>query len=457
MPETVPKRRIAVVPLLALAAALWLAGCTSDDPSSVGLSVPAELDLEDPSTSLLTELSVAGTIPLIDEDQSFDEAGALYFGRNDEDESSILVRYDLSSLPDSFPDWTQMSEENIQSVKLRMYQMAYYWPDITDSDFDENDHRRHYLVHELLDTLDVSLYPGDEPAYGVLYADTVALSYEPAILLNVASVIHWAEDGCPGLIIHEGEETEGPLRGYASMDLDEDAYNEIPDLDEGTTLGISLAVAVWETLTTVEGDVATLNELNDIFVFEAIADVSTLHTRPTPSADLSGDIILQTHQRVSPYFAFDLSGLPEDVFVNRAAIRMAVDFERTMGQDQSLVLLEVSPDLLAGADTLDIDTIKDASEEVTGQYSVDYKTIEADTTDWVGWNVTSTVQRVVNGVIDSDVVFLMLAGEDFTSYRVTSDYDPSFYYSRYVFLGTDEDVLKPHLEITYTPFSGGEE
>lgn len=456
MPETDSMRRVMAVLSIALSAALLLAGCTSDEPGPVGTGIPGELDVGTPSTTRVTTLAPAGHVILVDQDVPFDQTGALYFGHDEEDSSSILVRYDLSSLPDSFPDWTQMDEETVVRAELRLLRLKFYAPDTTAADFDPDDYEHRYLVNALTEPLDTSLYPGPEPDYGPLFADETLTGQEPTIDLSVTTILDWAENGTNGIIIHEGEGSTGRLLGFGSRDMEARSYGEIPQLSVGSTIGISLAVTVYDTLTVpLDAETDTTYVLDEILVFKAIADVSTLHVQPTPSADLSSDIELQTHQRISPYFAFSPLVLPENTYVNRAVIRMAVDFDRTFGKAQSLVLNELAPSLVVGVDTLSLQTLGDEAVPATGQYSVDYAAMAENELDWVGWDVTSTVQRIVNGVLDPDTVFLLTAGETFSGYLNTSAYDPDFYFSRYVLRGTDEAELVPHLEITYTPFSGG--
>lgn len=459
MPETVPARRAYAALTTVLLIALALAGCTSESPGPVGTGVPGDLEVSDPTTSRMFELSPAGHLALADDERAYDEAEVLLFGHDEEDSSSILVRYDLSSLPDSFPDWTQMDDETILSAKLTLYRLEAYTPDDEEEEEEEKQgtNIRHYVVNALDEPLDTSLYPGPEPAYGALLADEFDSGQEPFIDLNVGTVIDWAENGSNGIIIREGDESHPGLVGYASRDILEQAYGEIESLiNVDSTLGISLKVVAFDTLTTVVDDTTVVfNELNETFVFGPVADVSTLHARPTPSADLGADVMLQTHLRISPYFAFDNTLLPQDAFINRAVVRLAIDFDRTFGQLQSMVLHEVAPSLVSGVDTLSLQTLEDEATTATGQFSVDYGTMEANELDWVGWDVTSTLQRIVNGVLEPETVFLLTAGESFSGYLTTSAYEPDFYYSRYVMRGTDELVLKPHLEITYTPFSGG--
>jgi hypothetical protein len=450
------RRTVAVIPTCAILCMIWLAGCTSNEPNPVGSGMPGELQVEGPNTQVIVETVVAGHVEILDEDVPYDQTGVLYFGHQGADSSSILLNYDFSALPDTFPEWFAYTTDNIFEVELRLYRLKYYTVDLPDTTSDkQGDNERRYRIHRLTDPLDASLYPGPEPAFDDLLADQFDSGAEPTIDLSSALVADWIANGMNGIIVREGDDSFEGLVGYGSREMDDSAYGEIEQLDDDSTFGPVIQFRVYDELWSTDDPPVLLETVEEHFVIKPTADVSTLHARPAPSADLSTDIVLQTHQRISPYFAFDTTAFPADVFVNRAVIRLAVDFDHTVGQQQSLVVHEIPRTLVEGVDSITLQALSDESTGVTGQYAVDYETMAANESDWVGWDVTSTIQRMINGVLDTNLIFLMSAGETFTSYQVTAAYSPDFYYSRYVFRGTDEPVLAPHLEITYTPFSGG--
>jgi len=451
MPKTPRYRRVALTATFALAIAVGLVGCTGDEANPVGAGIPTELQVNNPRTDILDLPVVTGHIGVTDEDVAFDQTGALYFGSSGQDSSSILVQYDFSALADSLPDGVVLDEDIIASVTLTLYRLQFYEPAASEEEkLDEFD--RNFRVYNLSEPLDTSVYPAAEPGIGSQLVDQDDSGAVIFLDLSPAAVIDWVENGHNGIIIREGVDSAEGIIGYASVDMDDSAYGEIERESEDTTVGPTLGIEFYVEY--VDGDDVP-QTFDKTIVLAPVADVSTLHAMPEPSLDLSTDIVLQTHQRISPYFAFDTTAFPEDVFVNRAVIRLALDFDLTFGQRQSLVVHEVPRTLVDGIDSISLQTLSDEGDGVTGQYAVDFETMIANENDWVGWDVTSTVQRMINGVLDTDLVFLVTAGEIITSYQVTAAYSPDFYFSRYVFRGTDELVLAPHLEITYTPFSGG--
>jgi len=443
-----------LVTTIALAVAVALAGCTSDEANPVGAGLDTDLQVTAPSTDILTLPVVKGHIGLTDDEVAFDQTGALYFGSSGPDSSSILAQYDFSALADTLPDGVVLDEDIIASVTLTLYRLQFYEPPESEEE-KQDEFDKNYRVHNLSEPLDTSVYPAAEPGIGSLIIDQDDSGAVVFLDLGPAVVIDWVENGHNGIIIREGEGSAEGIIGYASVDMDDSAYGEIEREAEDTTVGPTLAIAFYVEYVDAD-EIAQV--FDETIVLAPIADVSTLHAMPDPSVNLDTDIVLQTHQRISPYFAFDTTAFPEDVFVNRAVIRLALDFDHTMGQRQSLAVHEVPRTLVDGIDSITLQALSDDESGVngvTGQYSVDYETMQINETVWVGWDVTSTVQRMINGVLDTDLVFLITAGETFTSYQATAAYSPDFYYSRYVFKGTDELVLAPHLEITYTPFSGG--
>ena len=65
-------------------------------------------------------------------------------------------------------------------------------------------------------------------------------------------------------------------------------------------------------------------------------------------------------------------------------------------------------------------------------------------------NVTSSVQRFVNGAYEGDRGFVICAGEYFFP-GFNSNPDPDFWFTKWIFFGTDADAdLRPRLEISYT-------
>ncbi len=452
------RRTTIMIAAFACVGVIWIAGCTSEEPNPVGTGIPGDIEVAVPATKAIYEMVRAGHLKVTDEDVSYAANEVLYFGHSDTDSSSILLRYDLTTLPDSVPDWLELNDDTILGAELRLYRLKYYAPTLPDTSIDKDEEfDSHYRVYSLSEPLDVSLYPGLEPAFDALLIDQIDSGAEPSLDLNVGTVLDWMVEGSNGIIIREGIGSADGLIGFGSNNMNENAYGELERVEATTTIGITLAVTVYDELWGIgsEGQDSLFALVDSIFVFPSKNDVSTWHTQPHPSPDLAEDIVMQTHNRISPYFEFDLEELPEDVFINRAVIRLGFDFDRTVGQLQSLVIHQVPQSMIDGVESITLQALEDERVGSTGQYAVDYETMQAIESDWVGWDVTPTIQRIINGVLDPDFVFVLTAGETFSGYLATSAYTPDFYFSRYVFKGTDELLLRPHLELTYTNFSGG--
>ncbi len=125
-----PRRIVwTVLGLLVLAWGLsGLAGCTSDEPGVVGADIPGELDLNDPTVVKVRTLADTGSLTLEDPEKPFDQFEVLYFGHLGDESSSMLARYDFSSLQDSVGQDVVINEANIESVTLRLFRMAAYEP-----------------------------------------------------------------------------------------------------------------------------------------------------------------------------------------------------------------------------------------------------------------------------------------------------------------------------------------
>jgi hypothetical protein len=462
MSRTRQTGRPAAAVALSAAVALAIAGCTSDEANPVGAGVPDTLQLQvnDPETIVVAQATARGHVTLEDEDVPYDQNQVLYFGGADDDSSSILVRYDVSTLPDSLPEWSALSTETITRCQIKLYRLDFYAADLPEPPEEEEKqeiYTKHYQVHRLSDPLDATLYPGPEPAYDDLLADQDISGAEPAIDLSVETVLDWVENGMNGAIIREGDDSRPGLIGYASADIHGGGFGQMQQLGAGTTVGATLRIRAYDELWGVgsEGQDSLLAQLDTNYVFAPVADVSTFHDLSSPADDPGAAMILQTHLRSSPYFSFDLASLPDDVFINRAVVRLGLDFEQSFGPNQALVLHAVPRDLVEGAASLTLEELREAGEVIAGQFNVDREAIEEAEQDWVGFDVTAAIQRIRNGVLDADVVFVLTAGESFTGY-LAATIGPDFYLSRYVFHGFGHAALFPHLEITYTPFSGGE-
>jgi hypothetical protein len=443
------RRATAFAAAAATAAFLW--GCTSDEANPVGATVPGEISLNPPITDVFTGYARSGVVAVVNQARHFDKSEVLYLGRQDGEASSILARYDFSTLPDSLFAGAVIDDQTITDVRLRLFRtLAYAEPDTVYEDapaplLPVNPLKR-FRVYSLAEPFDVAAYPGPEPATGALLATLEDQGNTIFIDLPVGSFLDWYENGQDGLLIGEGDGSEPGLIGYASVDMSRLGYNEIDRVGAGTAVGPTITVGYATTANPAFADTS--------FVFKPTADVSTFHVLNPAIEDFGENIEVQTHLRRMPWFFPDLSALPDGVLINRAVLRLSVA-EGTFGINESFSLHEVPLSLLADRDTVTLAELDENSLTITGQTNVDLAALLAGDSQWIGFDVTSTVQRWANGVFDEETVFLLTASEKFAGYTTSGSYDAGFYLGRYLFAGSDDAALRPHFEITYTLFSGG--
>ncbi|MDO9695626.1 MAG: hypothetical protein Q7W56_12970 [Candidatus Latescibacteria bacterium] len=442
-----PQPRLPAAAACALLAVL--AGCTSDVANPVGAGLPGELQLNTPQTLFVGAMSVSGQVAVKDESRSYDHNELLYFGVQGSEASSILARYDVTTLPDSLPAGSVLNETTVTSVKLRLFRTEAYAA-VPDSLLDEvhpllpQNPQKVFETYTLAAPLDAALYPGPEPATEAQIGSQTGSGASVFLDLPVAQFLSWVTAGMNGLLIREGSGSQPGLVGYAAVDMTSSGYQEIDRVGAGTTVGPVLTVAYRDAAA----------ELDTAFVFEPVADVSTFHALAAPPSGLAAGFEVQTHLRRYPYFFPDLDGLPDDILINRAVLRLAID-ANSFGPVESLVLHEVPLSLLADRDTVTVQEIEAVAVTSAGILAVDLGQMIFDEETWVGFDVTGTMQRALNGALAPDTVLLLTAGEDFGGYRVSGNYTPDFYFGRMLFLGTAHPAQPPHFEITFTPFSGG--
>jgi len=404
----------------------------------VGSTLPGELELNDPQVLVTRDIVAYGHVAVADPERPYDQNHVLYFGRDGQMESAILARYDFT-LPDTFPDSVQVDATTVTGVTLRLFRLQAYASTIDTLGEGEPAPTKVFEVYGLVDTLDTSLYPGPEPAYGALLAAEQDNGSSIFIDLPVAAFLDWYTDGMPGLIIREGMGSDPGLVGYAASELTE--YNEIELEHEDTQVGPIIIVTLDESL-----DLAPL-------IYVPVADVSTMHPLEPAPASAAGGLVVRTHLRDYPYFAFDLSDLPPGSYINRAELYLAADTLANRGPLTTLVLSEI-PVAAVAADTITLDVLDQASA-VDGVVSADPRSVPGDEAPWLGFDVTESVQRFANGVFEEPVVWLLTGAEDVFPAYDYSILDPDFYLTRFGFHGTADGDLAPRLRITYTVFSGG--
>jgi len=439
---------------------LLVFGCTSDDPNVTGIGL-----LETSIDSVLISLEIPdvltfGNLSRDESDQPFAEREVLYFGQQDSEQSALLVRYEFSGLPsEQYPD-SLFSELYIQKIDLLLYMLEYYI-DFTDpSDPDSLRLQKTYQVHELADTLDVSLYPGPEPAYNPVFVNLNPTELEPVgeiiLPMSIPTYLQWYENGGhTGLIVRQGEtgqEVDGFV-GFTSVDFDTLAHaSQLPLLASGT-----LPFPVLRVTFNQELELVPLRML-------PIADVSTFSELDPIPQDFANGIALRTHQINYPYLRFNLDAIPPNVLINRAVVHVVNDTSLSYGPTESLVLSQVTEEFAPGGDiSASRNEFAAASEAITGRINLDpYGGIEgADIV--LEFNCTNTLQSHQNGSPYTPLTFMISAAEDFhTPSFNTTPTGPDFYLIRFNFFGTaDADPAhRPALKVIYTrenAVTGGEE
>lgn len=411
-------------------------GCAGDDPGVLGSGLPIDLSFDTLLVPLASStLDAAGHLAVKDPNVPFDKHEVLYVGRRGTERSALLARYDLSVFTGPVWEGVAFTVDNIRSVRLRFFMLKYYKSlRLT----------KNYEVWELASSLDPTIYPAEEP---LLQPPMLAVEEEPAsaairIDLPKQKFIDWWQAGQHnGLLVREGAaigDTNAGFVGFASRDFKVVHAGELELEQAETVLGPLLIVEFASPDTVV--------------VLQPIDDVSTMRPLDPPPAVADG-LLLRTHERTYPYCAFSLSGLPPDVLINRATLVLTCDSLLSYGPSTSVVCSEIlAGEIAALGDTALVGNLGAAAEVITGILSV-----EPARARRLGFNVTSTVQRHVNGLfpVDDPVRFLFTAGEDFTGAYDTSDIDPDFFLSRLRFWGAAaDDTLRPRLQIIYTPAPG---
>ena len=426
----------AVLIALAIAGAL-AAGCTSEDANPVGAMIEGPIEPADPLTIESRIFSEAGQIAVRDDSVSFDRRQLLYFGNRGGESSSFMAIYDFSSFQDTFWQDADFSESNV-TVSLRLFLLSWY------SDLLPEDAKglvKTYEILELADSLDVSLYPGPEPAAGQGLATATEASGDLVqFQLPTSAFQRWLSGDHKGILVREALSTdpEEGLIGFASSDFD--------TLRNAGEIGLELTGTLVGPILKME-----FADMDTTVILLPTADVSTMHPLAEPSASIEDGFLLRTHLRQYPYFSFDLDALPDEVKVNRAVLYFAADSTASYGPKISVVASEVPASSLVGRDTISLQELEEVAEVSGGWTSVDPRA-----TGWIGLDISGSVQRIVNHVIDEPICWLITAGEDFTGGYDNHSYDPDFYLVKFDLAGTAVDSLRPYLQVTYSPYSSSE-
>ncbi len=440
--------------LSALVLLVGLAACTSDESNPVGAGLgTAGLD------TLMRELVVddlvhLGQLEVTDPAKPLDQADVLYLGERAGDRSSILANFDFSSLshPDSSALVALLNDDNVDAVDLKLIHLLWYEPEHAGlADAEDESYRpwagaaKVFDVHVLSAPFDTLRYPDAEPEYSVsrvsLFDTPQGRNGSVLIPLDPAVVLQWVRDRARvGIIIREGAGSEPGLVGYASKEMSFGG-STLDQENVGTGLGPVLIFGMNQ----VPDDWPSGRQN---YVHLPAADISTWHELQDTPVDPADGIEVRGHVRSYPVIRFEPGVLPESIRINLAQVVLHVDTSRTHGPPNILTVSEFALDQAPdGTRTrVILDDIEDEVELIGGG-RVEPENV-VDTV--VRLNVTTALQRYVNGLQDQDAGFLIANGERFFSGFVSSP-GPGFYFSRWAFHGTSAaEDLRPRLEILYT-------
>ncbi len=439
-----------VLPVVVLAVALLalvLGACSSDDTNPVGGAlVDVELEALADTLDVNDVLEYRG-FPISDPDLSLAEHQVLYLGEQGGNASSILVRFDLDELQEMAQEreipLEAFSVHDSVNVSIRMYIVQNFLLEDTaaDSTVSRSDRflwHSSFQVFEVDDDVDFAAFPGDEPATGALVnlypseieegRTSVEIDFDPALFEQ------WlVAGGTRTFLIREGEGSGPGLTGYASKNL----------RFGGSTLAPTADTATVGPIFKIE-----LKQLDEFLNLEARNDVSTFHATSETPTSVSDGFILRTGLRSYPVLQFDFADLPEDAFINRATISVYNDTTRAWGTLTSLVVSEFDTDYLAAqGDTLTLDDLGNAVNAITIASNVDPRTENR-----LEFNVTTAVQRMINGAYSGSRAFLISPPEEFTPSYYLAGLGPEFYFNQFTFYGSGESEIlrRPRMKITYS-------
>lgn len=419
----------------ALAVAL-LAGCTSELPSEVGADL-ATVALD----SVLVPLDVFAVdrysaLAVQDPDLPLSRQQVLYLGGQMGNRSSILVNFDFDAYAsEDFPE-SLFTAGNIQTVKLSLTRLRFYGE---AADTNTPVVRVFYRIYALDAPFDSTAFPGPVPPHDGrdLNADYfLEQGSLPQIPLYKSDFLEWiAEGGVRGFLIQAGAESDSGLVGFAARDLRR--FSEIPPVAVGTVPAPNLVVNF------------ASEEINRLIPPQA--DISTFDRVPAPPAVPDATLLVRTCLRQYPALLFSLAKLPPDVYINRAVLVLHNDTSRSFGTLQTLVVSELDTGSFGDPyGSLTLERLGQLLYPVTGTFNND-----PDFNRRFDFNVTTSLQRAVNGAYTGVRGFVLTADEDFLTGYDTAVIDPDFYFNEFHFHGTAApDSVRPHLLIHYSSVTG---
>ena len=429
---------------------LLAGGCSSDQANLVG----AEL-VENPISDALETLTIYDLVSysalgIEDRGQPVPDQEVLYLGHQvtggDSTSSVILVNYDFGDVYDETFTPEVLTSDNISSVKIQLLMLRHYATLQVDEAKELNAEKvipKYYELRQLDEPFVEDDYPGPRPANDRLVHWLLPTEHTEGntvfIPIDKENLLDWLASGeIMGMMIREwegvGSQTSSPgLLGLSSRDM-KHAMSQIDDFNEDISLGPTIEVSLIEPQVT-------------LFI-KPIADTSTFHNIAPAPTDPADGLMLRTCLRNYPVLRFDMSGLPANVFINRAILTVVKDATSSFGPAEAIVVSEFIDAVQTPVDILSLVELESRVHQITGMTSL-YPSDDLNTD--LSFNVTTAIQRFVNGVYEGERGLVLSAGEDFFPNYDLTIVDPDFYFVRFNFFGTAaDDDLRPRLEITYS-------
>lgn len=440
MPEQFLTSRSLLRPLLMILAMGVLVGCTSDEPNTIGMGLidtQFEIELEPME---ITNTIKYSALEITDADVPFDMQEVLYLGSQGGNTSSALANFNFDDIyTDDFVD-TLFTADHITSVNMRFMVLNDYQTLGTgvEAKSGAKGLAKDFLVYQLEAPFDSTAFPGPQPAFLPNFVNDSpdpdsGTTFKIVIPIYTAYFLQWMEQGgLIGFMVTEGNNTEEGLVGYASRDMLHGGSTLDP-LFEDVPLGIILQV-------TFDND--------SVLVIESVADISTFHETSDIPVDSADGFVMRTVLRSYPTLYFDYSTLPKDVFINRAVLHVVNDTLSSFGHVDGVIASEI--DTVFFGDPYASFTLSELDDITTDFSGMGELGLDPLTHDVFQFNVTTSIQRVVNEAYEGDRGFILTGPEEFLSSYLALD--PDLYFVEYRFHGTNDPDpdRRPRLIITYS-------
>jgi len=422
----------------ALVFAGLLAGCTSDLPNELGHDlgiITMDTVLAPLSMETITQFSA---LDVTDPEVPYGSLQTLYLGTQGGNTSSMLVNFDFGDVfSDEFPE-ELFTSENIQTVNFSLTMLDFYGNKrFTTSDGDTLEVIEPVDIHYWISVLDApfdttSTAPVAIPPHGLaIFQDQEGnRGKEPLLPLDKNLFLQWVASGeIIGFLIEAGPGSDPGLVGYAARELT--FYSQLEAIGAGTVVAPDFVVNF------------VSEEVN--YQMPPMADISTFHELRTAPTDPVDGMMFRTGLRSYLALLFDLSDLPANSYINRAALRVMSEPDSSFGTLTTLQISEMdSLDFTNPATSMTVDELDRALEPTATLSSVDPYQVEI-----IEFNVTDYVQRRINNVYTGRRGLAITADEAF--FGANFGVPPDFYFNVFRLFGTNApDSLLPQLRITYS-------